>query len=250
MTIDVADTLARITAEFRQAGDPIRAANEAAYLKSDLTFIGLTVPAVRQAAKTFRRQHPDLSHEDLVALADAFTGTDCHELRSFAIAILELFSDRLLPEDMARLERYLGTYNTWAHVDWLAAQVVGAVVRRFPAEGMTLRRWAVSPTMWVRRSALLALIEDLRRGGGALALFTDLALPMVAEKEFFIAKAIGWVLRDMSRKRPELVAGFLAQALSASGVTWREAVKYLPPALRERLEAARANAKAARGAKK
>jgi 3-methyladenine DNA glycosylase AlkD len=52
---------------------------------------------------------------------------------------------------------------------------------------------------------------------------------MLEEREFFIRKAIGWVLRETSKKRPELVFDwFLPRAERASGVTTREAVKYLP----------------------
>ena len=59
---------------------------------------------------------------------------------------------------------------------------------------------------------------------------------MLAEREFFIRKAIGWVLRDTARRRPGLVAGWLAPRVHlASGVTVREAVKPLPPDVRELL---------------
>jgi 3-methyladenine DNA glycosylase AlkD len=59
---------------------------------------------------------------------------------------------------------------------------------------------------------------------------------MLAEKEFFIRKAIGWVLRETAKKRPDLVADWLAPRVHrASGVTVREAVKPLPPATRELL---------------
>jgi 3-methyladenine DNA glycosylase AlkD len=59
---------------------------------------------------------------------------------------------------------------------------------------------------------------------------------MLEEREFFIRKAIGWVLRDTARRRPSLVAGWLAPRVHrASGVTVREAVKPLPPAVRELL---------------
>jgi 3-methyladenine DNA glycosylase AlkD len=53
---------------------------------------------------------------------------------------------------------------------------------------------------------------------------------MLDEREFFIRKAIGWVLRDTSRRRPDLVyAWLLPRAGRASGVTLREALKYLSP---------------------
>src|SRR2546421_683608 len=53
------------------------------------------------------------------------------------------------------------------------------------------------------------------------------------EREFFIRKAIGWVLREVSKKRPDLVFEWLEpRAARASGVTTREAVKYLSPSQR------------------
>jgi 3-methyladenine DNA glycosylase AlkD len=62
---------------------------------------------------------------------------------------------------------------------------------------------------------------------------------MLAEKEFFIRKAIGWILRETAKRRPELVVGWLApRTHRASGVTMREAVKPLPADVREQLLAA------------
>ena len=63
---------------------------------------------------------------------------------------------------------------------------------------------------------------------------------MLAEKEFFIRKAIGWVLRETAKKRPALVADWLAPRIrQVSGVTLREALKPLPPDVKTALEAAR-----------
>ncbi len=62
---------------------------------------------------------------------------------------------------------------------------------------------------------------------------------MLEEHEFFIRKAIGWTLRETGKKRPELVfAWLLPRAHRASGVTVREAVKYLPEEQRAEILAA------------
>jgi 3-methyladenine DNA glycosylase AlkD len=62
---------------------------------------------------------------------------------------------------------------------------------------------------------------------------------LLEEREFFIRKAIGWVLREMSKKRPYLVASrLLPRAHRASGITLREAVKYLLPEQRAEILAA------------
>lgn len=52
------------------------------------------------------------------------------------------------------------------------------------------------------RAALLSLPEPLRRGDGDFELFARLAVPMLGEKEFFIRKAIGWVLREGAKHLP------------------------------------------------
>ena len=52
---------------------------------------------------------------------------------------------------------------------------------------------------------------------------------MLAEKEFFIRKAIGWVLRETAKKDPVYVAAWTRSHLDQmSGVTFREAVRRLP----------------------
>jgi 3-methyladenine DNA glycosylase AlkD len=54
---------------------------------------------------------------------------------------------------------------------------------------------------------------------------------MLGEKEFFIRKAIGWVLRETSKRNPAYVAAWTGAHLNrVSGVTFREAVRRLPEA--------------------
>jgi 3-methyladenine DNA glycosylase AlkD len=100
--------------------------------------------------------------------------------------------------------------------------------------------WAEDADFWVRRSALLALLRGIRAGTPDLARFTRYAGPMLAEREFFIRKAIGWVLRDISKRDPAWAARWTeANIARMSGVTFREAVRRLPAAEAERLAALR-----------
>jgi 3-methyladenine DNA glycosylase AlkD len=131
--------------------------------------------------------------------------------------------------------------RTWALVDGLASSVVGPLVERQPELAATLDRWAADEDIWVRRSALLALLLPLRRGEGDFERFSRYADAMLAEREFFIRKAIGWVLRETSKKSPELVYDWIRdRAARASGVTIREAVKYISEEQREDVLARRA----------
>ena len=86
----------------------------------------------------------------------------------------------------------------------------------------------------------LATGEDWEEGGGDFDRFARYADALLDEREFFIRKAIGWVLRDTARKRPDLVyEWFLPRAARASGVTVREVLKPLSDAQRAAIQAAR-----------
>jgi 3-methyladenine DNA glycosylase AlkD len=101
-----------------------------------------------------------------------------------------------------------------------------------------LNGWSTDGDFWIRRSSLLAELQQLRARAD-LAPFLRRADGMLDEKEFFIRKAIGWVLREIGKRRPaEVVAWLEPRTDRASGVTMREAVKYLPPADAARLMAA------------
>ena len=232
----VDDLVQEIDGALRAAGNPERAVEVQRYLKSQLTFYGAGVPAVRAAAKRVRKAHPALARPTAVALAEALWREPIHERRMAAIELLALYQDRLDPADMALLERLLRESKTWALIDALSANVAGGMVERHPELCAVLDRWATDPDFWIRRSALLALLVPLRNGGGDFERFGRYADAMLEEKEFFIRKAIGWVLRDTGKKTPDRVAAWLApRAARASGLTLREATKHLPEGTRRRL---------------
>ena len=232
---------AAIEASLRGVGTPQRAASEKAYLKSDLEFTGTPVPAIRATVRAWCRARPDLTHAELIAVTEALWARPVHECRMAAVELLDANVGVLRPGDAALIERMLRTARTWALVDGLASNVMGALTERHPQLTAVLDRWAGDEDFWLRRSAMLALLVPLRRGEGDFGRFAGYADQMLEEKEFFIRKAIGWILRDTAKRRPELVTDWLEpRAHRASGVTMREAVKPLPPEVGARLLAARA----------
>jgi 3-methyladenine DNA glycosylase AlkD len=229
----VADMVARLEAE----ATPERAEKERAYLRSDLEFLGATVPATRRAVVAVRRASPDLSHAEVVRLVDALWGRGIHELRMAAVEVLDQYADRLTPGDVALIERLLRESRTWVLVDGLAACVTGLLRERFPDSlDHELARWARDDDFWLRRASLLAYLPGLRRGADAFHRFAALADPMLQDREFFIRKAIGWVLRETAKKRPAVLVNWLEPRLDrAAGLTVREALKYVPETDRRRL---------------
>jgi 3-methyladenine DNA glycosylase AlkD len=228
-----------IESGLRPLGSPIRARGAKKYLKSELLFLGVSTPELRRLVRAWLRDHRDLSRLDLLRLTRALFRRRTHELRVTAIVLLQNRAALLEQEDLETLEWMLRRSKTWAYVDGLAPYVVGPLVERFPRLLPELDRWASDPDFWIRRSAILALLLPLRRGEGDWQRFTRYADSNLADREFFIRKAIGWVLREVSKKHPARVRDYLRNRIDRlSGVTFREAVKYLEEKDRETLTAA------------
>lgn len=218
-------------ARFRAIGTAARAAGAKAYMKSTLRFHGVDAKQLRTEVAAFLAAHP-LDHDELVAGVDALFASEAFDLRSAAIALMEQRWELLDPSDLHWLVELARTAACWAHVDFLVTSVIEYVLERHVADddaAELITGWASdADSCWVRRTGLLAQLRRLRQGRGDWALFEAIAVPLLGEKEFFIRKAIGWVLREVSKQRPELVRAFVARyGDTMSGVTRREATKYL-----------------------
>ena len=237
-SLQLAEELER---ELRAVGDAQRAAGAKAYLKSELEFIGVAAKPLRAVARSFLTHHPGLGRVSLVSLVRTLWDRPVFELKAVAVALLERRTEDLVSGDLALVEDLLRRSHTWALVDWLCTKVASPLVDRDPpTAAIVLERWSRDDDFWLRRASMLAQLPSLRAGGGDFDLFASFASRMVGEKEFFIRKAIGWVLRDVGKKRPELAYEFLLRHIDqVSALTLREGSKYLPDEQREALLRAR-----------
>lgn len=232
---DVAD---RLEASLRSVGTAHRAEGEKAYLRSDLDFTGTLVSDTRAEVKRLDARL-DLDHDRLMTLVEALWAKPVFECRLAAIMFLQRRPRLLSIADVPMVERLVRESRTWALVDYLAVDVLGRLAIADPQPmARVMDRWATDEDAWIRRSSLLCELRPIRTGA-SLDRFVARADPMLDEREFFIRKAIGWVLREAGKRRPADVVAWLApRTHRASGVTMREAVKYLPLADAERLMAA------------
>jgi 3-methyladenine DNA glycosylase AlkD len=241
---DLAALASQAEKELRAGGTAARAVHDKAYLKSSLEHAGTPLPVIRAVARGLRREHPDLDASTAFALADELWKGSLHERRMLAVVTLQQYADTMGPGDLERLEPFVRQSGTWALVDGLAGDVAARIVLRHPDDPVVdnvLRRWGADEDFWVRRSALLAHLQTVGRSGRFVGWerFSRLADSMLDEREFFIRKAIGWVLREAGKRRPGLVVEFVQPRIARiSGVTIREAVRYLDAPDRDALLAA------------
>jgi 3-methyladenine DNA glycosylase AlkD len=235
VSFDARDAAAQLQSSLAKVGTPERAAGEKRYLKSDLEHLGTTVGDNRAIVRAFAKEHSDLTHDQLCSLIRALWSRRIFDCRFACGLMLEAYPALVTPADLDMLKELISDSSTWALVDLFAADVIGKLLLRHPDAAPQLDPWAADRDFWVRRSALLSQLRPLK-DGAPFDRFGRYADSMLDEREFFIRKAIGWVLRDTAKRDPDVVFEWLAPRIDrASGVTVREAVKYLEPDRREEL---------------
>ncbi len=217
----VAET--RLTAALRAAGSPERAVQEKRYQKSSWEHWGVALPRMDAVIRETTR---GLGGDDLVALAAKLWREPVWDLK---IVAGRLLTNKAVAAD-ANLWRFvierLPNLDGWAVADNLAN--VGS--RCLLAEERRLddaQRWVSSPHLWTRRAALVFTLPWAKQDRDPERMLAW-AARLTSDREWFIQKAIGWWLRELSKRDPARVRAFLAEHGAAmKPFARREAEKYL-----------------------
>jgi 3-methyladenine DNA glycosylase AlkD len=97
--------------------------------------------------------------------------------------------------------------NNWDLVDISAPHIVGRFLQDRPRT--LLYRLAGSESLWERRIAMTATFHFIRRGEFADTL--ALSEKLLEDKEELMHKATGWMLREVGKRHPAVLEGFLSR---------------------------------------
>jgi 3-methyladenine DNA glycosylase AlkD len=230
---DVIDAVCR---ELERAGDPGRAAGQQAYMKSAMPFRGITSPTLRSALRPLLADPAYLltERDEWEATVRAlWDGARFREERYAALAICghRLYKPWAGEPAAVPLYRHLVESGAWwDFVDEIASHRIGPILRAHPeTEPDRMRSWAISGNLWVRRAAILSQLSS--RDETDRRLLLDCITPNLADREFFIRKAIGWSLRQYARSGTA-AAGWVRDRVDELGprlspLSRREALKHL-----------------------
>jgi 3-methyladenine DNA glycosylase AlkD len=216
--------------ELRAVADPGKAAQQQAYMKSAMPYLGVVVPTQRKIAKSVFAAHPlaDAARWQTLVL-DIWRQAKFREERYCAIDLTGLSRYRkwLTPAAMPMFEELIVTGAWWDYVDAIAINLVGRILAAHPEElTPLLMRWATDADLWRRRTAILAQLKFKANTDEAL-LFYALEASMEV-KEFFLRKATGWALREYSKTRPDVVIAYVRKhRTQLSPLSKREGLKVL-----------------------
>lgn len=227
-----------LVAEIREVlplhADPENAAGQQKYLKTTEPILGLKIPALRRMVQQIARKHAPggLPPADLLDTARTLWDQATHrEYRRAAILLLLMpgHAKMLDSSAMELVEHFVRTGTWWDLVDECVHThnhirgVEGTAA--FDAEYRRMLVWTRDPDRWIRRYAILCQLQAKQNTSEKL--LTQVIEANLEDKEFFVAKAIGWALRDYARNSPGWVLKFVAAHPGMQPLSRREALKRL-----------------------
>lgn len=208
---------------FEQYKDDEEKIKKEAYLLNQFSFLGIKKPRLTIISKDFVKQSKTLSHDELIDLVINLHKQPYREYMYFGQVILKANVKRITTEDVIKLIPLLEINGWWENVDGYVNIFNTVCVRENTITKVT-NSYYKHPNLWIRRMAILLQLKSKDK--------TDTALLEKVIKynelndEFFIQKAIGWVLREYSKTNPEYVKNYI-QINNFSNLVVKEGSKKL-----------------------
>ncbi|MFD2172532.1 DNA alkylation repair protein [Rhodobacter lacus] len=222
--------LAEALAALEACGDAERAAAAAAYHKVARRYLGVPVPLIEDSARLWRAQ---CSLEERVALAAALWRSDIHEAMIAAAKLLT--QARIRPDETVweLIASWAPEFHGWAVADH-ACNAGGRRLLAAPERLDTVETWLQNSNMWTRRAALVIALPFTKSNHpteeeqAIRARILTWCVALAPEREWFIQKAVGWWLRELSKHDAPTVRHWLdTHGATLKPFAQKEAAKYL-----------------------
>ena len=207
---------AEIYAKLQPLGNPSRSAFMKNYMKSQLEFLAIKVPVMRQVAREGFSFY-NRSQEEVLAIWNAvWCSSSCFEVMSMPLFYYGGQGKKISPAIWLMLSTWSERVENWAHSDSLASIYSYLLAQNFDEVYGVLQRWNNAENQWLRRLSMVSLIHY--SGKKAVFLPLDKVLPMLEncldDGRPYVQKAIGWVLREANYVYHAEISDFIERHLA------------------------------------
>lgn len=213
-----------VASRFSESADQQKALFMKAYLKNKFEFIGIQAPERRNICKDYMKQHKPKDKKELEIIVKELWMLPEREFQYFAVELLADNKRLWQPEIIQLFEYCLTNKSWWDTVDFIATECTGRYFKTYPEQTIPVTgRWNNSSDMWLQRSSLL--FQKSYKHDTDTGLLSAYILNVSSSKEFFVQKAIGWILREYAKTNRLWVEEFV-NAHSLPPLSKREAMKH------------------------
>jgi len=212
---------------FTEHGNPVLAKSAETYMKGHFPYFGIMTPERRAVQKEWLNGVNEINdRNDRWQLVRALWEKPQREFQYLAIDWMNSWPKKWYdPNDGEELEFLLRKKPWWDSTDAISTNYIGKWQKLFPKDARkTFEKWRHSDLFWLQRTCLIYQLKY--KDEVDISYLEDLIAQLLQINEFFIQKAIGWSLRQLSKRNPDAVREILGNH-PVKGLALREASKYL-----------------------
>jgi 3-methyladenine DNA glycosylase AlkD len=198
------------------------------YLKNKFPFLGVMSGPRKEVMRTWKASLPTtLTRNETWDLIRELWQMEEREYHQLALDWMLTWNIKSYEKsDIEHIYFVLSNQSWWDTIDGIAVHIVGKYAKKFPEEMPNIiAEWIAHPSFWLNRTCLLYQLKFKDQTN--LGLQQGYIQTLKWNREFFIQKAIGWSLREVSKWNPEWVRA-VVQEEELKGLAYREAMKYVP----------------------
>ena len=219
------DFLESLTLEFDLNANTQIAAGQKAYMRNQFDFFCIKSPLRREIQKPFLVKSYLPPKNELEPIVKALWNKPQREYQFFAQELLFKYTKQFDKSDIELLEFMVTHKSWWDTVDYIAVKLIGPYFRQFPEQlNLYTEKWLASDNIWLQRCCLLYQLKS--KNNMDTQRLEYIIQRLLGTHEFFINKAIGWVLREYSKTNPKWVWEF-AKNNDLSKLSQREALRLM-----------------------
>lgn len=208
--------------EAKSMRDDKQAVEMSRYMRNLFPFLGVPKP---KRELLYKKYFVKLDKGIDWGFVDVCFGVEEREFQYFAIDYLVKQRKYLVIDDLDKLATLIRTRSWWDSVDGFP-KLVGEIVRKYPIAKDRILEWSVDDNFWIRRVSII--FQLMFKGDTDVDLLEKIIVNNLGSKEFFINKAIGWILRDYSKTDKLWVADLIDRYRDRmANLSIREGSKYL-----------------------
>lgn len=210
---------------FRKASNPEIAKGQSAYMKNHFEFYGLKSPERKQLQRLFFKKDELLKKEKLPEVIKKLWEAPQRELQYCGQELALKYIKNQEEKDIHLYEYMITHKSWWDTVDFIASNLVSRYFKTYPDNKWdTCQKWLLSEHLWLQRTSLLFQLKY--KNNLDTELLEHNIKFLLDSNEFFINKAIGWILREYSKTNSEWVLAFVEKH-DLHKLSKREALKWL-----------------------
>ncbi|SDS00833.1 3-methyladenine DNA glycosylase AlkD [Formosa sp. Hel1_31_208] len=216
----------RLIEQFQHHTNPDIAQQQKAYMRNQFEFFGLKSTLRKEIQKPFLSAKALPPKSELEAIVYQLWQQPQRECQYAAQEFANKYVKHIAVKDIELYEHMVTHKSWWDTVDFIANNLMGHYFKLHPElRQVYIDKWLISDNIWLQRCAILFQLkykDDLDT-----VLLAYIINSLLGSKEFFINKAIGWILREYSRTNPSWVIEFVAKT-NLSPLSHKEALRLIP----------------------